>query len=103
MYAIAEFMGKQIKIEENMLVEIPFTNGEVGDTIETDRVLLIQDNNGVKVGNPYIPSAKVSAVIYAHDKTKKSVGRIYKRRKQFKRTWGFRRDFTLIKITTVVA
>lgn len=102
MFAIVEFTGHQVTVEKDMLIEVPRMDGNVGDEIESDKVLFFQKDTDVKIGNPYLPSAKVKATIYAQDRTKKTIARIYKRRKQYKKTWGFRRDFTLLKIVDFI-
>lgn len=101
MYAIVEFAGQQVKVEETKLVEVPRMEGNVGDAVESDKVLFSHNDNDIIVGYPYIKSAKVTATIYAQDRTKKTVASIYKKRKQYKKSWGIRRDFTLLKINTI--
>lgn len=99
MFAIVEFAGKQVKVSQDQIIEVPKLDGNVGDVIESDKVLMMSKANNLQLGTPYVSAAYVKATIYAHDRTKKTIASIYKRRKQYKRTWGFRRDFTLLKIT----
>lgn len=99
MYAIVDFLGKQIKVEKDEIIKIPHMDGQVGEKIESDKVLLFHHEKGTKIGTPYVDSAKVLATIYAQDRNKKTVAGVYKRRKQYKKSWGFREQFTLIKIT----
>ena len=101
MYAIVEFAGSQVKIEKDQIIEVPKINGSVGDEITSDKVLFMKSDTDSKIGTPYIDSGAVKATIYAQDRTKKTVASIYKRRKQYKKSWGFRREFTLLKITSI--
>ena len=54
MYAVVESGGKQLKVGEGQLVEVEKLPYEVGECVELDRVLLISDDAGVKVGQPTI-------------------------------------------------
>lgn len=83
------------------LVKVPKLQEAVGAAVQYDTVLLIEKDGAVSVGNPFVASAKVSATVFAHDRTKKTRGHIYTRRTQFKKTWGFRESFTLLKVTGI--
>ena len=67
-YAIIKTGGKQYKVSEGTSIDVEKLNVEVGsDTIFED-VLMFSDGGDVKVGNPTIDGAKVTAeaVSYTH-------------------------------------
>ncbi len=101
MIAIVKIAEKQYKVSPDALVRVPRLHEDVGKTLEYDTVLFVEKDGEVSVGAPYVPSARVSATVFAHDKTKKRRASVYKRRKQYKRTWGFREHFTILKIQKV--
>jgi len=64
MYAIIETGGKQYRVEKGMQFEHERTNGvSAGEPIEFDRVLLLVDENGVRVGTPYVDSVTVKGEV----------------------------------------
>jgi len=52
---------------------VPHLQGEVGDTVEFDKILLKNKDGNIEVGSPYV-EGKVKATIVEHAKGKKSVG-----------------------------
>lgn len=103
MYAIVEIADKQFQVQKDSVVNVPLLNNKVGDKLELDRVLLYSDGSKVKVGNPVVKGAKVSAEIVGHDRDKKVIVFRKKRRKGFKVKRGHRQHFTVIKITKLSA
>ena len=101
MYAIVDIAGKQFKITENEKLTVPRLNAEIGDNIELDRVLLVSSDDGVKIGQPLLDSAKVKANIVSHDRDKKIIVFKKKRRKGYKVTKGHRQQFTQIQIEKI--
>ncbi len=101
MIAIVKIAGKQFKVSPDALVRVPRLREELGKTLEYDTVLFVEKEGVVSVGSPYVPSARVSATVFAHDRTKKQRASVYKRRKQYRRTWGFRENFTILKVKEV--
>ena len=60
MYAIVEINGQQFKAEEGKKLCVNHICGaENGQTVEFEKVLLIDNNGEVKVGVPTVEGAKV--------------------------------------------
>jgi len=103
MYAIVDIAGQQFKVEKGADIHAPKLNGEVGDKVEFDRVLLIAKKDNVAVGTPVVEGAKVHAKILEHGKDKKVIVFKKKRRKGYKVKKGHRQQFTKLKIEKIVA
>ena len=101
MYAVIESGGKQHRVSTGEEVMVEKLSGEVGDTIDFDRVLLTSDGETVHVGKPYLENAKVVGRITRHDKHKKIVVFKYKKRKGYRRKRGHRQQFTAVKIENI--
>ena len=101
MYAIVEIAGKQFRVEKNMNVKVPLLKKEVGDTVEFDKVLLVGDGDGTKIGTPTLEGASVSATVMDHGRDKKVIVFKKKRRKGYRKFNGHRQHFTKIKIENV--
>ena len=61
MYAIVRTGGKQYQVEAGDTLRVEKLQGEVGDTVELDDVLLVVDGESVKIGQPVVEGAKVVA------------------------------------------
>ncbi len=101
MYAIVEIAGKQYRVEKDARLKVPLLHHEVGEKVEFDRVLLISDDGGVKIGAPVVEGAKVSAEVLEHGREKKIIVFKKKRRKGYRRKKGHRQHFTRIKIENI--
>ena len=103
MYAIIEVADKQYKVSKNTKVYVPLLNAEVNDSITIEDVLLISDNGTIKVGEPTVSGASVSATVLQHVKADKVLVFKKKRRKRFKVKRGHRQQYTQILINDLVA
>lgn len=103
MISIIEQGGFQYKVTEGDVLEIPLVDGEVGQELTIDRVLLVGEGSDAKVGNPVVEGASVKAEILEHGRGPKVLVIKKMRRKDYKRKNGHRQDFTKIKITAINA
>ncbi len=103
MYAVVDIAGKQYKIAEKEKVTVPRLNAGIGDKLELDKVLLISSDDGVKIGQPVLESAKVEVSVLNHDRAKKVIVFKKKRRKDYKVTKGHRQPYTQIQVEKISA
>ena len=105
MYAIVEINGQQFKAEEGRKLFVNhMENVEAGNTVEFDRVLLVDKDGAVTVGAPTVEGAKVVVeVVSPLVKGEKVIVFKMKRRKDSRKRNGHRSHFTEVKITKVVA
>lgn len=102
MYAIVEVGGQQFKVSKDDEILTPKIPGEVGNTIELNRVMLISDDNGLKLGNPVIDGAQIKASVMNFERGKKVTVFKKKRRKGYKVKRGHRQDYTRLKIEDII-
>lgn len=105
MYAIVEINGQQFKAEEGKELFVNHICGaEAGQTVEFDKVLLIDNNGDVKVGAPTVEGAKVVCeVVSSLVKGDKVLVFHKKRRKGYRKLNGYRHQFTEVTIKNVIA
>jgi len=103
MYAIIETGGKQYRVTPGETLDVERLDGNVGDTVSLSRVLMVQEDNGTRIGDPTLKGAVVKAEVMAQDRQAKVVVFKKKRRKNYRRTRGHRQSITRIKITTIEA
>lgn len=102
MYAIIATGGKQYKVAEGDIIRVEKLGAEAGETVIFDQVLVV--NNGeVKVGNPTVAGANVTASVVANGKAKKVVVYRYKRKSGYHKKNGHRQAFTQVKIEKINA
>ena len=101
MYALIEFQGKQYKAEDGALLKVDRVDAEQGADLDLDHVVLVSSDDGVKVGTPYVKGAKVTATVEGHEKGPKLLVRTYKRRKNFRRSYGHRSHYSLLRVKEI--
>ena len=103
MYALIEIKGKQYKAEKGGLLKVDLFPNEKGSSVELGNVLLVRGDgdSNVKVGSPYVEGVTVKAVVEDHGRDKKILGFKYKKRKNYRKTWGHRQSFTLLKVEEI--
>ena len=103
MYAIVHTGGRQFRMKPDETLRIPKVDGEVGQTLELDRVLMIQADSGTTVGSPTVEGAKVVAEVLEQGRDRKIIVFKKKRRKRYTRKRGHRQPFTAIRVKEIVA
>lgn len=101
MYAVIECGGRQYKVEPGQRLEVNRLEGEPGSEIQLDRVLMVSDDSGVKVGTPLVENAKVSCKIIRHGKGRKIHAFHYKAKKNEYRHYGHRQAITVLSVSDI--
>ena len=105
MYVIVEINGQQFKVEQGKKLFINhIRESEEGQTVEFNKVLLIDNEGVVTVGTPTIEGAKVVCeVINPLVKGDKVIVFKMKRRKDSRKRNGHREQFTQVEVKSVIA
>lgn len=103
MYAVIATGGKQYRVEEGQVINLEKLDGDVGNAVNFDKILMIVDDNKVNVGKPYIEGAIVSAEVLDHGRDKKVTILKFRRRKHHMKRQGHRQSYTQVKITSIGA
>ena len=103
MYAVFESGGKQHRVTEGEILKLEKIDVATGDTIEFDRVLLLGQGAEVKVGQPLVDGARVSAEVLAQGRHDKVQIVKFKRRKHHMKRAGHRQWYTEVKVTGISA
>ena len=101
MKAIFELKGKQFSAEKGDVLEVPFLS-EDGE-IEVKNVLMLKDNDNVIVGKPFVENARVILEKIEDKKSRKIIVFKFKRRKNYKRTYGHRQKYSVVKVKDIIA
>ena len=102
MYAIIETGGKQYRVEEGTVVEHERISGvAVEDEIVFDRVLLLVNDDDVRVGTPYLEGVAVTGQVSDEKRADKVVVYKYKSKKGYRRKRGHRQTVMTTRITGI--
>ncbi len=102
MYAIVDIAGQQFKVQKDQKIFVHRLEGSIGNQVDFDQVLLIDNDSSVNVGTPVIQGAMVSAKILEHLKGDKVIVFKKKRRKGYRVKNGHRQSLTHILIEEIV-
>ena len=102
MYAVIQTGGKQYRVKSGEQLKVELLAAEVGATVSFDRVLMLGEGEGVKVGAPFVSGAPVKATVLAQGRGEKI--RIFKlrRRKHYAKTQGHRQGYTEVRIDEIL-
>lgn len=101
MKAIIQDSCKQYRVAEGDIVEIDLRKAEDGSTLEFEQVLLVEGDEGAKVGAPFVDGAKVTAKVLGEAKGDRLVSLHYRRRKNSKCRTGHRQRYTKVQIEKI--
>jgi len=103
LYGIIETGGKQYKVQTGDVIMIERLEAEVGDTVEFDQVLILNDNGDLQVGTPYISGAKVVGKVLEQGKRRKILVFKYKPKINYRRRYGHRQPYTRVLVEEIVS
>ena len=101
MYALVDILGKQYKVEPGSVIKVDHVVQEKGSAIDFPSVLMISDGDTSKIGSPYLKGASVHAIVEDHGRERKLVFGKYKKKKNYRRRYGHRQQFTTIKVEAI--
>ncbi len=101
MYVVVDIAGQQFKVEQGQEVFVNRLEGEEGEKVKFEKVLLVDDNGAVKIGTPTVEGAAIDAQIVSHLRGDKVVVFKKKRRKGYQKSNGFRQDLSKVLIEKI--
>jgi large subunit ribosomal protein L21 len=101
MLAVIKTGGKQYSVKVGEKIKIEKLEGESGDKIFFEEVLLLENEKGVEVGTPFLKGVKVEGKILRTFKDKKVVGVKHKAKKRYKVKFGHRQTLTEVEIIKI--
>lgn len=101
MYAIVKTGGKQYQVSSGDQLMVEKLEGNIGDSVELEEVLLVADGESVTVGKPVVEGAKVTATITEQGKHRKIKVFKRKRRKGYRLMKGHRQQYTALKVSDI--
>jgi large subunit ribosomal protein L21 len=101
MYAVVKTGGKQYRIKAGETLRVEKIPGDVGQAVAFDQVLMLADDEQVRIGQPLVENAAVKGHIVEQGKARKIIVFKYKRRKRYRRKQGHRQPYTAVRIDSI--
>ena len=101
MFAVIKTGGKQYKVAANDVITIERLEGEVGDVIAFDQVLMLGGDT-VTIGSPVVAGATVAGELVEQARVPKVISFKKRRRQNSKRKKGHRQHLSLVRITEIL-
>ena len=100
MLAVVKIAGQQFKVQAGDSLYVPHLQGNTGDKVEFNEVLLVDNSGTVSVGGDVkaIVKAEIVKDLVQGDKV---IAFKMKRRKGFRKKHGHRTHYTQIKIESI--
>ena len=100
-YAIIEISGRQFWVEPGKYYDFNRIPTELGKQITLNRVLLLNDEGKIQIGQPYLNSVTIQGKILEHLRGKKTI--VYKMRpkKKTRKKQGHRQELTRVLIEDI--
>ena len=101
MYAIVEIAGQQFKVEEGKKIFVHRLDAQEGKKIDFDKVLLIDEDGKITIGEPVIKDAFVEGKVLNNVRGDKVIVFKKKKKKGYRVKNGHRQNFTQIEILSI--
>ena len=103
MYAVIKTGGKQYRVKQGDTIKVEKLEADQGAAIKFSDVLLVSNGDTIKVGNPLVAGASVTATVKSHGRGPKIRIIKMKRRKHYRKRMGHRQGYTELSITNIQA
>jgi large subunit ribosomal protein L21 len=101
-YAIVESGGRQYRAEEGHTFSVEKLPYEVGEQIELSNVLLLANDDEMKVGQPTVAGVSVKATVVDQYRGEKIFVWKYRPKKRYRNRKGHRQSYTRLRIDEIV-
>lgn len=103
MHAVIRTGGKQYRVTPGDIFEVEKLDGNVGDVLSITDVLLVSDGDDVKIGQPIVDGATVTAKITGQHRGEKIMVFRYRPKKRIRVRRGHRQYLTRLEIQSIEA
>lgn len=100
-YAIIETGGKQLRVEPGRFYDIELLHLEPDANLTLETVLLVNNDNDITIGQPYVAGATVEGTIMRHFRARKVLVYKMKPKKKTRKKRGHRQEVTRLMINSI--
>ncbi|MDV6235650.1 50S ribosomal protein L21 [Leptospira ellisii] len=103
MYAIISVGNRQYKVTQDQEFLTEKTGKNAGESFDAKVLLFAESSNKVHIGQPELKTARVSLKVLEDVKGDKIHAYVYKRRKNYQKSWGHRQKLQKVKVVSLSA
>ena len=103
MFAVIKTGGKQYRVAAGDTITVERLAGEPGEVVAFEQVLMLVDGTTTEIGTPSVAGVTVAAELVEQARGAKVIAFKKRRRKNSRRKRGHRQEFSLIRITEILA
>ncbi|MCT7974618.1 50S ribosomal protein L21 [Laspinema olomoucense] len=100
-YAIIETGGKQLRVEPGRFYDIELLPVDAEESITLENLLLIQHEDQVHIGQPFVEGATLQATVMQHYRGRKVIVYKMKPKKKTRKKRGHRQEITRLMINSI--
>ncbi len=100
-YAIIEAGGTQIKVEPGRFYDINLLPVDAESNYTVDKVLLVNNDDEITIGQPYIEGATVEGTVLRHRRGKKVIVYKMQPKKKTRKKRGHRQELSRLMINSI--
>ncbi|HBL62344.1 MAG TPA: 50S ribosomal protein L21 [Cyanobacteria bacterium UBA8803] len=100
-YAIIETGGKQLRVEPGRFYDIELLPVEPEEQVTIERVLLVQHDGEVTIGQPFIEGATIEGTVMRHFRDRKIIVYKMKPKKKTRKKRGHRQEVTRLMVNSI--
>ena len=102
-FAIIETGGKQYKVSASNILKVEKLDIKKGNKVEFKKVLLVNDDKTVEIGDPTVSGAVVEGMLLDNIKDRKVIVFKKKRRQNSRKRYGHRQPLSKVQITKIMS
>ena len=102
-FAIIETGGKQYKVSASNILKVEKLDIKKGNKVEFKKVLLVNDDKTVEIGDPIVSGAIVEGMLLDNIKDRKVIVFKKRRRQNSRKRYGHRQPLSKIQITKILS
>jgi large subunit ribosomal protein L21 len=102
MFAVIKTGGKQYRVAAGDTITVEKLDGEAGDVVAFDQVLMLVDGETTTVGAPAVEGVTVAGEVVEQTRGAKVIAFKKRRRKNSRRKRGHRQHLSVVRITDVL-
>jgi large subunit ribosomal protein L21 len=100
-YAIIETGGKQLRVEPGRFYDIELLPVEEGNTYTIDKVLLVNNDDEITIGQPFVAGATLEGTVMRHLRGRKVIVYKMQPKKKTRKKRGHRQEITRLMINSI--
>ena len=100
-YAIVELSGTQLRVEPGRFYDINRLTAAVDEAVTIDKVLFVQNDGEISVGQPLVEGATVEGTVLQHFRGRKIIVYKMQPKKKTRKKQGHRQELTRLLVNSI--